>query len=473
MHGTVATVSDPHEIANVCGVEGVKFMIEEGKRTPLKFHWGIPSCVPATTFETSGSVISGDDMVELFSIPEIVCLAEMMNFPGVVLDFPDVRYKLKLARERDLPIDGHAPGLTGHDLKKYINSGITTDHECTNIDEATEKIEKGMMIQIRNGSSAKNFKELASLIDQFPDKVMLCCDDIHPEDLLVGHINTILKLGIERGLDFFNLIRAASINPVLHYNLPVGLLRVNDNADFCVVQDLMNSKVIETWINGENTFSNKRSVSNTHSGNHVLNRFVQYKLSEADLKIPNEGKNFRAIGVKDGELITEEIIIKNNSTSEYLESDVSEDIIKITVINRYHKSKPAIGFVKNFGLKRGALAGSVAHDSHNIICVGVNDRDMIDAINSIMESEGGIIALNDGDKRLLPLPVAGLMSLLDGKTTAQLYLEINQKAKDFGSPLKSPLMTLSFLALLVIPELKLSDKGLFDGKNFNFTSLFI
>jgi adenine deaminase len=471
--GTVATVSDPHEIANVLGVEGVKFMIDDAKSAALKFFWGIPSCVPATTFETAGASINSDDMQSLFSYPEIVCLAEMMNFPGVIHDFPEVRHKLHLAIQNGFPIDGHAPGLSGDFLRKYITSGISTDHECTNLQEALEKIEKGMIIQIRNGSSAKNFAELFPLIDRYPDKVMLCCDDIHPEDLLIGHINAILKLGVEQKIDLFNLLRAATYNPIKHYNLPVGLLQVDDLADFCIVHDLKEFKIIETWINGDNVYSNKIPIPAKNHSTKSINQFISYTVNEVDLQIPNQRKNFKAIGVRDGELLTDTCIIENSYTSDYLSSDTSVDLLKIAVINRYRKEKPALGFVKNFGLKEGAIASSVAHDSHNIIVVGVSDSDMVTAINKIMESQGGIVAVNGDRFWHLPLPVAGLMSVSDAKTVAGLYLDINQKAKDFGSTLKSPFMTLSFMALLVIPELKLSDRGLFDGLTFEFTSLYV
>jgi adenine deaminase len=472
-HGTVATVSDPHEIANVLGVEGIKFMMEDAKNAVLKFHWGVPSCVPATSFETSGASVEAGDMEALFAYPEIVCLAEMMNFPGVLNDFPDVRHKLRLARECDLPIDGHAPGLSGDALKKYIAAGITTDHECSSLQEAIEKLDRGMLVQIRNGSSAKNFNELAPLIDRYPDKVMLCCDDIHPEDLLQGHINALLRLGIERGVGLFSLLRAASINPVKHYHLPVGLLQVGDLADFCIVGDLTRFKVMETWINGDIVYSNKMPVPGKQCKTKPINRFVSYPVTETDLQMVNQKKDFKAIGVSDGNLWTEKIVVENTCCDDFLYSDPSKDLLKIAVINRYQKAKPALGFIKNFGLKTGAIASSVAHDSHNIIVIGVTDSDMVMAINKIMESQGGIVAVDNEKYWHLPLPVAGLMSVLDAKTVAGLYLEINQKAKDFGSPLKSPFMTLSFLALLVIPELKLSDKGLFDSQTFEFTSLYV
>jgi adenine deaminase len=471
--GTVATVSDPHEIANVLGEKGIRFMIENGEMAQLKFHWGIPSCVPATTFETSGAGINSNQISELFSLPNVVCLAEMMNFPGVIYDDVEVLKKLSVAKKFGLPIDGHAPGLTGDNLVKYIDAGVSTDHECTTLEEAIEKIKKGMVIQIRNGSSAKNFNELASLIDMFPDKVMLCCDDLHPEDLIEGHINAILKLGIEKGVDLFNLLRAATYNPIKHYNLKVGLLKEGDYADFCMVDNLTDFSVLETWINGIKVFSKHDFISLPAISVSPLNNFQEYSITENDLKIRNENKDFKAIGVLDGELLTKSVIIKNLSSSSFLESDIERDVLKIAVINRYFKTKPALGFIHHFGLKRGAVASSVAHDSHNIIVVGTNDADMLSAISILMKSKGGIVVVEGDSSWHLPLPIAGLLSTMDAEYVAWQYLEINQKVKECGSRLHAPLMTLAFMALLVIPELKLSDKGLFDGTKFEFTSLFV
>lgn len=472
-HGTVATVSDPHEIANVLGLDGVRFMIENGQHAALKFFWAIPSCVPATAFETSGATLSVHDMASLLKYREVVALAEMMNFPGVIYDDPDVYSKLRFAQEHKLPIDGHAPGLSGDSLAKYIGAGISTDHECSTMDEAIEKLQKGMKILIRNGSSAKNFAALASLVDLYPEHVMFCCDDIHPDDLLKGHINRFLKWGVERGLNLYNLLRAVSFNAVQHYNLPVGLLRVGDKADFCIVQDLKDFKVSETWIDGECVFSESATIQSQPSSVVPINRFIASPLSATDIRVPNQHIPFRAIGVIDDELLTESLQIENNQSGEFLSSDTSNDVLKIVVVNRYAGGVPSVAFIKGFGLKQGAIASTVAHDSHNIIAVGVEDKQIVAAINLLIENKGGIAVVNNKEELVLPLSVAGLMSTASAGSVASMYEKLHSKAKEYGSPLSAPFMTLSFMALLVIPELKISDKGLFDSKHFQFTSLFV
>jgi adenine deaminase len=471
-YGTVAVVSDPHEIANVLGVEGVKFMIQSGNQSFLKFFWGVPSCVPATSFESSGAVIDSLSVERLFQAYSFVCLSEVMNFPGVANRETELMNKIEIALRYNKRIDGHAPGLSGIDLKKYATAGISTDHECSSIEEAEEKIGFGIKIQIREGSSAKNFDALYSLIEKYPDMVMLCCDDIHPEDLIQGHINRILALGVSKGVDVFKLLRAATINPVNHYGLNVGLLRVGDSADFILVKDLKSFDVSQTWINGKCIYNESQNLGVEYV-TETINNFVSYSISANDLKIINTFRNYRVIEVLDGELITKSLIVKNLSSEPYLKSDIVNDFLKIVVVNRYMKEKPAIGFVKNFGLKHGAISSSVAHDSHNIIAIGVDDNDIMKAIISIMDLKGGISVV-DGDEFLsLPLPVAGLMSVESVDIVANTYLRLNEKVKSLGSTLSSPFMTMSFLALLVIPELKISDRGLFDVTKFQLTDLFV
>lgn len=472
-HGTVATVSDPHEIANVLGLDGVRFMIENGQHAALKFFWSVPSCVPATSFETSGSSLTIQDISSLVKYREVVALAEMMNFPGVINDDFAVLEKLKFAHDHHLPVDGHAPGLSGAPLMKYISAGITTDHECSTIEEAIEKLQKGMEILIRNGSSAKNFATLAPLIDLFPQQVMFCCDDIHPDDLIKGHINLFLRWGIEQGLNIFNLLRASGFNAAGHYHLPVGMLRVGDKADFCVVGDLINFTVLETWIDGASVFSQSLKVETVESTVTPVNRFNVSSLSLKDIQVLNQHKSFKAIGVVDGELLTQQLKIENKQTDEFLSSDISSDVLKIVVVNRYFEASPSVAFIKGFGLKKGAIASTVAHDSHNIIAVGVDDVNIISAINTLVESKGGIAVSNGAEKLVLPLPVAGLMSTNPAESVAAGYEKLHKLAKELGSPLSAPFMTLSFMALLVIPELKISDKGLFDSNHFQFTSLFV
>jgi adenine deaminase len=471
--GTVAAVCDPHEIANVLGEEGINFMISNGNESSFKFNWCLPSCVPATSFETSGAVISSESTRYFFENYSFVALAEMMNYPGVVFDDPEVLKKLEVAKQFKKLVDGHAPGLSGNDLKKYIQSGISTDHECSTIEEAIEKINLGMHILIRNGSAAKNYKSLYALVDLFPDKVMFCSDDLHPENLIQGHINKFILEGLEYGLNLFNLLQAACINPVKFYNLPVGMLRVGDKADFCVIEDLETFFIKETWIDGVSCFNHNSSLPESEINFEVPNNFKSRKVLLNEISVINKRRDFKTIAVTDGSLVTNSEIFRNISSASYLTSNTEWDVLKLVVVNRYQISTPSVAFVKNFGLKKGAIACSVAHDSHNIIAVGVDDTDILFAINKLMEYKGGIIAVENQIFTILPLPVAGLISVNNAETTANLYESVNAAAKSFGTTLNAPFMTLSFLSLLVIPELKLSDKGLFDSSKFEFTSLFV
>ena len=471
-HGTVATVSDPHEIANVCGKEGLKFMIEDGKKVPLKFHFGVPSCVPATGFETSGATLNAEIVGELLKSDDYFFLAEMMNFPGVIDDDTEVWGKIRSAMKFNKPIDGHAPGVTGERLKKYVSANISTDHECSTIDEAIEKIENGIKIQIREGSAAKNFNALCSLIKKYPEKVMLCTDDCHPDDLVKGHINLLIKRGLEKGIDLFDLLTAACVNPVKHYNLNIGLLQTGDPADFIIVDNLDNLNVLETYINGKKVYDKEETLFEYKTGKPV-NNFKKKKISGKDLLVKDNRKNIRVVKCFDGQLFTGSIVVKPNTLNGRVIPDVENDILKLVVVNRYNNSEPAIGFIHGIGFKDGAVAQSIAHDSHNIIAVGTNDKDLLKAINTVISLKGGIAISYKGNINQLPLEIAGLMSSERGEKTASGYAELNELAKSLGSSFKSPLMTLSFMALLVIPELKLSDKGLFDVNAFSPVSLFV
>ena len=469
-HGTVATVSDPHEIANVLGIEGVRFMIGNGKKVPFKFYFGAPSCVPATPFETSGASIGIRELEELLLSDDIYYLSEMMNFPGVVWGDPLVLQKLALAKKYNKPVDGHAPGLTGEDAGKYIAGGITTDHECFTIQEAIDKLKHGMKILIREGSAAKNFESLIPLVGEYADEVMFCSDDKHPDDLVRGHINEQIKRAIELGYDPLKVIRCCSLNPVRHYNLDVGLLQKGDPADFIVVDELRTFNVLSVFINGskvaENGKSMIRSVNET-----PMNNFHSNYIREEDIRASAAGNPVKVIKAMDGQLITEELIANAKIESDNFISDTENDILKIVVKDRYTDSSPSVGFVTGFGLKKGAIGSSVAHDSHNIIAVGADDKSITEAINLIISSKGGISYVDGEEKKVLELPFAGLMSGEDGYYVASRYEIIHNKAIQMGSKLRAPFMTLSFMALLVIPEIKLSDKGLFDVKNFRFTSL--
>lgn len=470
IHGTVTTVSDPHEIGNVLGISGVRYMIENGNKVPFKFCFGAPSCVPATSFETAGAEITADDIRELFEKDGLHYLSEMMNYPGVLFDNPDVMNKIEIAHKYNRPVDGHAPGLTGEDALKYISAGISTDHECFELEEALFKIRNGMTILIREGSAAKNYEALNSLIKDYPDKVMFCSDDKHPNDLVKGHINEIAARSIAKGYNVFDVLKCACINPVLHYNLKTGLLKKEDPADFIVVNNLREFKTVKTFINGELVAENGKSLIG-RINEKIVNNFNTSLKKPADFEITGDECIIRVIEAYDGQLITGELNIPSRINEGKIESDISKDVLKLTVVERYNNSKPSVGFIKNFGLKKGAIASCVAHDSHNIIAAGVTDEDICNAVNAVIENKGGISVSFDGKSEVLPLPVAGIMTNEDGYLVAEKYTAIDKLAKELGSELNAPFMTLSFMALLVIPQLKLSDKGLFDGKKFEFTDL--
>ena len=469
-HGTIATVSDPHEIANVLGVKGVEFMIENGKKTPFKFNFGAPSCVPATTFESAGAVIDSDDIKTLMANPDIKYLAEMMNYPGVLFDDEEVLKKIAWAKHYNKPVDGHAPGLRGDDVTKYIKAGISTDHECFTYDEALEKLQKGMKILIREGSAAKNFEALIDLLPEHYQNMMFCSDDKHPDDLLLNHINALCARAVAKDIDVFKVLQAACVNPVKHYNLDVGLLQKDDVADFIIVEDLKDFKTLQTYINGELVFDNGTSLVK-HVAFENLNNFDTEIKTVEDFKVESTAKQIRVIEALEGQLVTNQLTEEATILNGNLVSNTETDVLKMTVVNRYKNDEPALAFIKNFGLKEGAIASSVGHDSHNIIAVGVSDEAICKAVNLIIENKGGICAVSNTDQKIVSLPVAGIMSDKNAETIGHAYAELDAFAKKMGTTLNAPYMTLSFMALLVIPSLKLSDKGLFDGGKFEFTSL--
>jgi len=476
VHGTVATISDPHEIANVCGMEGVEFMIENGRTVPFKFHFGAPSCVPATIFETAGAALDSNDVDKLLEKPEIKYLSEMMNFPGVLFNDEEVMKKIASARKYNKPVDGHAPGLRGEDAKKYIEAGlpsgqvgISTDHECFTADEALDKLSYGMKILIREGSAAKNFEALIGLMDEHFGKMMFCSDDKHPDSLVEGHINQLCARAVAKGIDVFKVLQAACINPVEHYKMDVGTLQPGDDADFIIVENLVNFKVLQTFINGQPVASNGESLIKTERS-EVINQFSCTEKIPADFAIPfKREKEIFAIEALEGQLITNKIMVSPKVEDGHIISDIANDILKIVVINRYKDAPVAKSFVKNFGLTQGAIASTVAHDSHNIIAVGVDDDSLCKAVNLVIKEQGGVSAVSNTSAAVLGLPVAGLMSNEDGYKIANDYTAIDKMTKEvLGSTLAAPFMTLSFMALLVIPHLKLSDLGLFDGDGFEF-----
>ena len=471
VHGTVATVSDPHEIGNVLGLPGVRFMIGNGRKVPFKFNFGAPSCVPATSFETAGAVLGQAEIEELLSMKEVRYLTEMMNFPGVLFSDMEVMAKIKLAVKYGKPVDGHSPGLRGEDLVRYIAAGITTDHECCTKEEALEKIKYGMKILIREGSAAKNFEELFSLVDEFPTMVMFCSDDKHPDDLAEGHINDLVKRALAKGLDLFNVLRSCTYNPVMHYNLEAGLLREGDAADFILVDNLSDFSVLETWIDGNKVAESGKTLI-LPVAEIPFNNFNIGMISPEHIRVPESPGLIRVQEAYDGQLITGMLELEPKLESGFVVSDPERDILKLVVKNRYFDAPPGIGFIRGLGLKKGAIASCVAHDSHNIVAAGTDDESILRAINLIIGSRGGISVVSGKDQEILPLPFAGIMTVEDGHSVAEKYRYMDGLAKKLGSRLRAPFMTLSFMALLVIPNLKLSDKGLFDGKTFTFTKLF-
>ena len=472
-HGTVACVCDPHEIANVCGIEGIDYMINDGKRSPLRFMFGAPSCVPATSMESSGAILDATDIEALLQREDIGFLAEMMNFPGVLHNDEQVALKIKAAKNHGKPIDGHAPELSGEALNTYVNAGISTDHECTFLYEAFEKIALGMNILIREGSAAKNLDQLMPLIRIAPHKVMLCSDDKHPDDILQnGHIDSLVRRILNQGYDLFDTLRACSLNPIKHYKLDVGLLQVGDRADFITLDNFRDFTILETWLNGEVVAKKGAVCYPKIASAKPINNFHALKISANDLEVVAKGSRMQVILVDDGSLYTKSEWVEPKIEKELVVCDLEKDILKLVVYNRYHAAKPSVAFIRNFGLKKGALASTVAHDNHNIVAIGTSDAEIANAINALVECKGGIVASEHTARILLPLPIGGLMADKDGVSIAENYEKVDAMAKRMGSTLSAPFMTLAFMSLIVIPELKLSDKGLFDVQKFAFTSLF-
>jgi len=469
-HGTVAAVSDPHEIANVLGLEGVRFMLDNARQTPFSFCFGAPSCVPATPFETAGARLDCEQLEGLFQAGEVAYLSEMMNYPGVLANDPAVLAKLNLARRYGCKIDGHAPGLSGREAARYAAAGITTDHECSTLNEAEDKIASGMHILIREGSAARNFEALHPLISRYPNKVMLCSDDKHPDELASGHIDRLAARALQHGHALFDVLQCASINPIRHYGLAIGQLRVGDHMDAVEVRDLKSLIPLKTWLAGRVVAEHGKSLLPTVIPQSI-NRFNARKIQASDLAITAGSEKIRVMQAMDGELLTREILLAPKVSGGYIVPDSDRDILLLTVVNRYRPEKPAVAFIQGFGLKQGALASSVAHDSHNLIAVGADADALCRAVNGLIDQQGGIGVVHNDRFECLPLPIAGLISDRDGDFVARRYAELDRIAKRIGSPLRAPFMTLSFMALLVIPELKLSDRGLFDGRTFQFTDL--
>lgn len=472
--GTLATVSDPHEIANVLGAEGVRWMAENGKKAPFYFHFGAPSCVPATTFETAGAEVTVAEIRELLEDGTCHYLAEMMNWPGVLFGNEEVAAKIKVAKELGKPVDGHAPGLRGEQAKAYFAAGIETDHECFTLEEARDKAALGVKILIREGSAARNFEALIPIMKEYPAQVMFCSDDKHPDDLLVGHINQLVCRALKLGYDRFDVLRAATVHPMNHYKLPCGQLRVGDLADFMVFDGFENMTVLATYFNGEKVFDREGVSWKPQPITDTPNAFYSYYPDEIAYQVASNasGKTqVRVIEAIEGQLITQQkeewLLVQNGQ----ILPDPERDILKLTVVNRYKEAPPAIAFITGFGLKEAAIASSVAHDSHNIVAVGIGDGLIKKAVDAVMNAKGGVaLAFADGVE-VLPLPIAGLMSDQTGAFAGAHYEQLTFLARQYGSTPKAPFMLLSFMALLVIPFLKLSDLGLFHGGDFRFVDL--
>jgi len=471
-HGTVACVCDPHEIANVSGVDGIDYMINNARQSPMKFYFGAPSCVPSTAFETAGAILDATAVEKLLKRDDIYFLAEMMNYPGVIHKNKEVHSKLLAAQTIGKPIDGHAPGLMGDDLKAYAAGGITTDHECMTLAEAKEKMALGMKVLIREGSAAKNFDDLLPLMTDYAENIMFCSDDKHPDDLIKnGHIDALVRRAVAKGYDVIDILRVCSLNPVHHYKLDIGLLQVNDYADFVIVDNLSDFEIKATYIRGEKVAEDGLPCYPRFEPIEIINHFNARKITEDQLMVQSTGEYLKVILVDDGQLLTQSMLCQPKIENDNVVSDIENDILKLVVYNRYQPSTPSVAFIKNIGLKLGALASTVSHDSHNIVAVGTTDAEITMAINKIIDSKGGILA-SEGDRTsLLSLPVGGLMSEREGALIAKKYEEVDAMAKELGSTLRAPFMTVAFMSLLVIPELKLGDVGLFDGKLFAFTDL--
>ncbi|MDO5442696.1 MAG: adenine deaminase [Bacteroidia bacterium] len=479
-HGTVAVVTDPHEITNVLGREGIEFMLANARKVKFHFNFGVPSCVPSTCFETAGAAITSEDVKELIGRDDFYGLAEMMNYPGVLFKDPEVMAKIKYTLEAGKVVDGHAPDLVGDKARQYIDAGISTDHEVYSYEYAQERVEMGMKIQIREGSAARNFETLKNLLNhnEFKGRMMICTDDIYPDELQQGHINLIAARAAAYGTPVWNILHAACVVPVKHYRMNVGLLQTGDSADFIVVKDLKQFEVLQTWIGGEPVFDNGRldiyreGQTPASPDSDLPNKFCASHISAEDMKVEAAGDMMKVILATEGSLYTEVVEAQPKVENGLVVSDIDRDILKLVVYNRYTPAKPAVAFISGFRLKRGAIASTIAHDSHNIIALGANDDDIVKAVNTLVDSHGGLCIVDGEKMKTLALPVAGLMSPLEGPEVGNAHKELKAMAAAQGCSFAAPFMTLAFMALPVIPELKLTDLGLFDGMRFNFTKLF-
>jgi adenine deaminase len=473
-HGTVASVSDPHEIANVLGADGVRYMLDDIAGSPFTCWFGCPSCVPATDFETAGAVLDAAACERLLDDPRIGYLSEMMNWPGAIGGDPQVLAKIAAAKARGKPVDGHAPGLAGEQAKAYFARGIETDHECFTLEEARGKAALGVKVLIREGSAARNFEALWPLLGEHPSLCMFCTDDAHPDDLLLGHVDRIAARAVAKGIDPMVALRAATLNPVRHYRLPCGLLQPGDRADMVLVEDLRSFRPLRTWIAGQPVAEGGVDlIARRPSGTPNAFRAARFAADDFRVRAPAECAGAPEVGVhaivaEDGQLVTKRADVRMRAADGVIDPDPSEDLLQVVVVNRYSDAPPASAFIRGFGLRRGAIAASVAHDCHNVVAVGASREEIAAAVNAVFAARGGLAVADGTQVDVLPLPIAGLMSDRPAEEVGAAYARLTAKAKALGSPLRAPFMTTSFMALLVIPALKLSDRGLFDGLQFRF-----
>lgn len=468
-HGVVNSVSDPHEITNVLGVEGIDFMVNNAKATRFKCYFGLPSCVPSSHLETAGAVIDAAMTAELIKRDDLWYLAEMMNYPGIINNDPEVVGKVKAALSVGKVVDGHAPGVGGEDLVKYLSEGISTDHECSTMQKANERIALGAKIIVREGSAARNFDALSDVLAQHPEAAMLCSDDKHPDDLIEGHIDALVRRGIAKGIPIWNMLQAACINPVNHYKLPSGLMKIGDKATFIAVDNLNDFNVLETVIDGYKVYDRNSGIDESdliisQVVKEYPNNFKAEPITVKEISRVITSTYVRVIEALDGELLTHCLTMPAADLAD-------NEVQKIVVYNRYGNGTPQVALIKGFNLKNGAIAASIAHDSHNIVAVGDNDEDIVAIINALIEAKGGVGVIENGKVELLPLPIAGLMTDKSAEEVANQYAVLDAKAKRLGCTFQSPFITMAFMALPVIPELKITDKGLVDVNAFDFTAV--
>lgn len=470
-HGTVAVVTDPHEIGNVLGVEGVRFMVSDARHTPLRCCFCIPSCVPATPLDRAGAVISPADVAEMAASGQFYALSEMMNVPGVLQHDPEVWAKLNAVKQHGLPIDGHAPLLQGEALAQYAAAGISTCHESMTLEEGREKIALGMHILIREGSAARNYAALHTLLDESPERIMFCTDDAHPDDIMErGHIDKHVRQAISDGHDLFDVLRAASLNPINHYRLPLGQLRKGDKADFIVVENLTTFPVLATYIAGRAVYTEAHGLAQAVEQPTTLpNNFDLAPVTPAQLRRSVGKAPMPTIGLIPNELVTDCYTYTPKIASDNLEADLEDDVLKIVYVNRYGGGTPQVAYIHGFGLKSGAIASSIGHDSHNIVAVGCTDEAIAAAINGVIEHCGALAVVDtDGTCHALPLPIAGIMSDQSAPVVAKAYQGLSALAQTLGTPLKAPFMTLAFMSLVVIPRMKIGEQGLFDSEAWDW-----